>query len=598
MDINDIQEQIIALEREIAMLPAGSITTKKVNGGIYYYHRIPVEGKRKEIYIDAEKAVEMKAQIKHRKELEKKKKELQTHIPKSVKKAVDPINENIFHTNVRIGESLQKFVKPVKRYKKRFCFGQMRAFIYDDQTEKVLILYGLRRTGKTTLIRQLLAEMEADELSHAVFMQMRSSNTLADVNADLKRLESLGYKYVFIDEVTLMQDFIEGAALFSDIFAASGMKIVLSGTDSLGFLFSEDEQLFDRCVMIHTTFIPYREFEGVLGKHGIDEYIRFGGTMSLSGVKYNEDSVFASAEKASEYVDSAIARNIQHSLQCYQGGGHFRNLRELYEKRELTSAINRVVEDMNHRFTADTLTRAFKSSDLSISAGNLRRDRSNPTDILDRVDVQEVTKQIKSALEIRNKEEQSVSVSQIHATEIREYLKLLDLITEIEIVHYPNVRQRDSFDVITQPGLRYVQADALVNSLNQDGVFNELELSERNRVLQRIRNEIKGRMMEEIVLLETTMAHPKDRVFKLQFAIGEFDMVVCHSDEMTCEIFEIKHSTEIAPNQHRYLSDEEKCAAVEHLFGRIIGKYVLYRGDPATENDIKYINVETYLNSL
>ena len=49
------------------------------------------------------------------------------------------------------------------------------------------------------------------------------------------------YKYVFIDEVTLIEDFIEGAALFSDIFAACGMKIVLSGTDSLGFFFSEDE---------------------------------------------------------------------------------------------------------------------------------------------------------------------------------------------------------------------------------------------------------------------------------------------------------------------------------------------------------------------
>lgn len=68
-----------------------------------------------------------------------------------------------------------------------------------------------------------------------------------------------------------MEDFIEGAALFSDVFAASGMKIVLSGTDSLGFLFTEDEQLYDRCILLHTTWIPYREFEAVLGISGIDE---------------------------------------------------------------------------------------------------------------------------------------------------------------------------------------------------------------------------------------------------------------------------------------------------------------------------------------
>ena len=106
-------------------------------------------------------------------------------------------------------------------------------------------------------------------------------------------------------------------------------QIVLSGTDSLGFLFTEDEQLYDRCVLLHTTFIPYREFESVLGVHGIDEYIRYGGTMSLGGVHYNETSTFASKESTDEYVDTAIARNIQHSLRCYQYEGHFRHLRDL-----------------------------------------------------------------------------------------------------------------------------------------------------------------------------------------------------------------------------------------------------------------------------
>ena len=251
----------------------------------------------------------------------------------------------------------------------------------------MFILYGLRRTGKTTMIRQIFAEMSDAELAKAAFIQITAKDTLADVNRDLKALEAQGFRYVFLDEVTLMEDFIEGAALFSDVFAACGMKIVLSGTDSLGFLFTEDEQLYDRCILLHTTFIPYREFESVLGVHGIDEYIRYGGTMSLGGVHYNETSTFASKESTDEYVDTAIARNIQHSLRCYQYEGHFRHLRDLYEKGELTSAINRVVEDINHRFTLEVLSQDWKSHDLGISASNLRRDRKNPTDILDRVDL-------------------------------------------------------------------------------------------------------------------------------------------------------------------------------------------------------------------
>ena len=283
-------------------------------------------------------------------------------------------------------------------------------FIYGVVHDKVFILYGLRRTGKTTMIRQILSDMRDTDLAKAAFIQITNQNTLADVNKDLKYLEQHGYRYVFLDEVTLMEDFIEGAALFSDVFAACGMKIVLSGTDSLGFLFTEDEQLYDRCITMHTTFISYREFERVMGIHGIDAYIRYGGTMSLGGVNYNEKSTFASKKSADAYVDTAIARNIRHSLRCYQYEGHFRNLQELYNRNELTSAINRVVEDMNHRFTLEVLTRDFHSNDLGISAGNLRRDRENPTDILDRVDVEKVTNRLRVLLEIRNQAEQSVPI--------------------------------------------------------------------------------------------------------------------------------------------------------------------------------------------
>ncbi|MGN0777142.1 MAG: ATP-binding protein, partial [Candidatus Ventricola sp.] len=326
------------------------------------------------------------------------------------------------------------------------------------------------------MIRQIFAEMSDAELEKAAFIQITAKDTLADVNRDLRMLENLGFCYVFLDEVTLMEDFIEGAALFSDVFAACGMKIVLSGTDSLGFLFTEDEQLYDRCILLHTTFIPYREFERVLGIHGIDEYIRYGGTMSLGGVHYNETSTFASKKSADEYVDTAIARNIQHSLRCYQYEGHFRNLRDLYDRDELTSAINRVVEDMNHRFTLEVLTRGFRSHDPGISAQNLRRDRGNPTDILDRIDLPAVTESLRQLLEIRNRAEQTAQLDDVHAAEIKAYLELLDLTQSIGVRSLPDVGRESERTVITQPGLRYAQADALIRSLLLDETFSALSL--------------------------------------------------------------------------------------------------------------------------
>lgn len=504
-----------------------------------------------------------------------------------------------FHCAVRMGTELDRFVKPVSGWGKRECYRQLHDYVYGNIFDRVYILYGLRRTGKTTLIRQLIFEMDVEIRRKTAFIQVQDRKSMEHVNQDLKYLEVKGYQYVFIDEVTLLEDFIEGAALFSDIFAASGMKIVLSGTDSLGFMFTEDEELYDRCILSHTTFIPYREFENVLGIAGIDDYIRYGGTMSLGGRHYNDNAVtFATKKSTDEYVDSAIARNIQHSLKNYQYEGHFRSLRELYEKNELTNAINRIVEDINHRFTLEVLTRDFKSNDLRISAKNLRKDREKPTDILDRVDMKKINEALKELLEIKDKTEQGVEIQDAHRFEIKEYLDLLDLTVEIETRWMSDYNRKETRTVFSQPGIRYCQAEALIKSLMQDEKFRELSLPERKRVTERIIDEIKGRMMEDIVLLETKLSRKNCEVFKLQFAVGEFDMVVFDPEEGSCEIYEIKHSTEIVPGQYRHLLNEQKRRDTEFRYGQITGKYVIYRGQKAELEDVTYLNVEEYLKSL
>ena len=596
MEQDKILTHIAELEHQIAELPAGSVTKKTVNGKEYYYHRWAEEKKRREKYIPAEELDLFRKQIERRKALEKELKAMKKLLPKA---AVPAASSPVFATTVRTGAALRAFSAPVRNYKKRECFQHLYDYIYGAMQDRVFILYGLRRTGKTTMIRQIFVEMSDAELAKSAFIQITTKNTLAEVNRDLQYLQTQGFQYVFLDEVTLMEDFIEGAALFSDVYATCGMKIVLSGTDSLGFLFTKDEQLYDRCILLHTTFIPYREFASVLGIQGIDEYIRYGGTMSLGGIHYNEASTFASKESADEYVDTAIARNIQHSLRCYQYEGHFRNLRDLYEKNELTSAINRVVEDINHRFTLEVLTQDFKSHDLGISASNLRRDRNNPTDILDRIDLSAVTESLRNLLGIRNKPEQTVVLDNAHVLEIKEYLDLLDLTQNIEIRSLPDVSRKSSRTMIAQPGLRYAQADALIRSLLLDETFATLSLPERTAVQERILDEIRGRMMEDIVLLETKLANPKKEVFVLQFPIGEFDMVIFDPAAGSCQIFEIKHSAEAVPQQYRHLIDEEKCAQTEHRFGPITGRFVLYRGENRVlENGVIYQNVEEYLKQL
>lgn len=364
-------------------------------------------------------------------------------------------------------------------------------------------------------------KMTPVQAAKTAYIKAKGTDTMAAMNRDLEKLLEQGFENVFIDEVTLMPDFIDSAALFSDIYATQGMKIVLSGTDSLGFWFALHQELYDRAVTIHTTFIPFREHSRLLGIDSIDEYIRYGGTLRAGELDFDDDDVnaedasFRDDESTRRYIDTAICKNIQHSLSCCQDGGYFRHLQSLYEAGELTGAINRIIEDMNHRFLIRILINKFKSHDLGSAADVLRKER-NPehrSDILDRIDTEAVTKRLMDLLEIRNKEEQSIGITNAHVEEIKEYLKALDLIVDVprETI-IPSAEPLENI-IFTQPGMRYCQAQAFVHSLAKDELFAALSEQEKILVFERILEEVRGRMMEDIVLLETAKSVKKQKKF-------------------------------------------------------------------------------------
>ena len=75
-------------------------------------------------------------------------------------------------------------------------------------------------------------------------------------------------------------------------------------------------------------------------------------------------------------------------------------------------------------------------------------------------------------------------------------------------------------------------------------------------------------------------------------------MVVFDPAAASCEVYEIKHSTEIVPEQARHLIDPKKCAMTEHRYGPITRKTVLYRGSTQDVDGIRYVNVEEYLKGV
>jgi len=105
----------------------------------------------------------------------------------------------------------------VEGWEKRDCFARLEDYLYSGERTRICLVYGLRRTGKTTMPRQAMADMTPENQLKSAYIKIRRSDTMAMLNRDLKKLFDAGYKYVFLDEVTLMRDFIDSAALFSDV---------------------------------------------------------------------------------------------------------------------------------------------------------------------------------------------------------------------------------------------------------------------------------------------------------------------------------------------------------------------------------------------
>ena len=512
-------------------------------------------------------------------------------------------SENKLKTNVTTGDGLVKFIDKIRSYNSRYLIKYLKDYISNDYGPRVCVLYGLRRTGKTTMLFQLLRDLD---LTRTAYIKLDINNTMGDLISDINTLYAKGIKYLLIDEVTLLEDFINTSATLSDIYCAKGMKIILSGTDSLGFAFAQQDELYDRCLMIHTSYISYKEFSSVLGIKDIDEYIEYGGTMKKENKKYSDaafngdDLAFKSDESTRKYIDTAICSNIQRSLKNTKFGARFAYVKELFDQNELTNAINRVVEDMNHDFLVSVVTEKFKSHDLGsarqmLTFSKLKKVQTALYDI----DENKVLDSLKNIIGVKEKEQLKVQVTQEMVKQIKEYLYMLDLIQDVE-VRYGDGRivKRPIF---SQPGMRYSITKALVYSLQNDAYIQSLSPAEQSYIFEKIMSDVKGRMLEDIVLLERTRnKKPNEMVFKyITFDKGEYDMVVYDYDTNSFELYEIKHTkTEAIDYQAKNLNNTELFKQLSKGVGEIKDRCILYRGDHLEKKGISFMSVEYYLEEL
>ena len=90
------------------------------------------------------------------------------------------------------------FVILLYEYKKRDCYKSLKKYFDNDFIGKICILYGLRRTGKTTLILQMIQELS---LKKTAYIKIDTKDNMVGLLKDIKLLNDLGYQNIFIDDL-------------------------------------------------------------------------------------------------------------------------------------------------------------------------------------------------------------------------------------------------------------------------------------------------------------------------------------------------------------------------------------------------------------
>jgi hypothetical protein len=486
--------------------------------------------------------------------------------------------------------------------KKRDAFYEVQRFIDSDTCfeGKILVLYGLRRTGKTTLMEQVAAESG----KKYAFYEVEDDDTMKDIEAAIEKEQEDGTKLICLDEVTNCADFISLSASLPDIFAKEGMRIIVAGTDSLGFAFAEEE-LCDRTVRVNTTHIPFAEHCSVLGTNDIDDYIEYGGLMRKGTAgKYIHDY-----KSACKYLDVAVTGNIIESLKKSEKDSPL----EMLSYRELCTIIEKLVEKYSGSFDRKVIQNELKTVSVNFLThklpeyGELSDDTAVHRLLGQTAEItRDFTRQINADHAIK---------TLITPEMIEDLIYYLDLMQEVSATtkitfrYDKNLgwRSREEKEYyIIQPAIKYYHLQKGKEFVEDGPYYEGLTAGEREFLKQKLDEKIKGDMAEQIVLFDTKNDIPKEKyeIVKPEFFVdgqkkGEYDMLIWDKQENRYWGFEIKHASLPCREQERHLQDEFLKEVVDRNYGRLEKVCVLYKGESfLSSTGTYYLNLSDFAKEV
>lgn len=445
--------------------------------------------------------------------------------------------------DVFVNSELEKTVASVAHYNERLMVNNVVNYL-ESRERRVLGLYGLRRTGKSIVMLHAIRDVGVSKCAYIVCDKGADFNDLIDLMGTLKK------PYIFVDEITYCEDFIDHAARLSTIFTERGTKVVIAGTYSFALTAAQQHSLLGRIIMFNTSPCSYSEYKHLHTSATVYDYLR-SGTVLLP-------DTFLTVESCNNYINDAIIANLVHTMENTDDP-LYSSLLCTAGKELMPEIIYKCINKVSATCTERVLRRAFKESSLTAASERLgvKLSSSYVNNIGFVHDLTNVASRIAPAI-----------------SNILRHMRVIGDLKEYNLVSNDYTPR----GYLKFPGMQYRLAEGCISEID------DVNLGDKAREV------LLGFLLEDCIVSNTPTS------VKVKDTLGEYDMLTYSSKLKVCNAYEIKHSSKIVENQYKYLTNPELAEKVENKFGRIISRTVLYMGQSTVlPNGIVYKNIEEYL---
>lgn len=206
-----------------------------------------------------------------------------------------------------------------------------------DNSDKIIVLYGARQVGKTTLINSILKERKEKILSiNADQIKYRDVLSSADLN-QLKRLVA-GYDLLFIDEAQRVSNIGLNLKILHDNLP--WLKIIATGSSSFELANKISEPLTGR-IWTYTLFpISVLEWKELLNPFEIDERVSEFITYGMYPEIFSYENEMDKMDYLKELIHSFLYKDLLDLSQIKNSGKIFDLLRLLAHQIGSTVSYN------------------------------------------------------------------------------------------------------------------------------------------------------------------------------------------------------------------------------------------------------------------